>query len=105
MGSRRKFSKEFKLEVVQQVGVRSAAEICREYDIQQNLLSRWKKEYESSPADAFQGSGKLWKEESKLAYSQRLLGQAYMEIDFLKKSLESLRQLHMEEQRKRRLIK
>lgn len=105
MGSRRKFSKEFKLEVVQQVGVRSAAEICREYDIQQNLLSRWKKEYESSPADAFQGSGKLWKEEAKLAHSQRLLGQAYMEIDFLKKSLENLRRLHLEEQRKRRFTK
>jgi len=105
MGSRRKFSKEFKLEVVEQIGVRSAAEICREYDIQQNLLCRWKKEYEVNPADAFQGNGKLWKEEAKLTNSQRLLGQAYMEIDFLKKSLENLRRLHLEEQRKRRFTK
>ena len=105
MGLRRKFSQEFKLEVVQQIGVRSAAEICREYDIQQNLLCRWKKEYESNPADAFQGNGKVWKDEAKLAHSQRLLGQAYMEIDFLKKSIESLRRLHLEDQRKRRLTK
>jgi transposase len=105
MGSRRKFTKEFKIEVVQQIGVRSAAEICREYDIQQNLLSRWKKEYETGPSDAFQGNGKLWKDEAKLAQSQRLLGQAYMEIDFLKKSLENLRRLHLEEQIKRRFTK
>lgn len=105
MGSRRKFSNEFKLEVVQQIGVRSAAEICREYDIQQNLLSRWKKEFESNPINAFQGNGKIWKEEAKLAHSQRLLGQAYMEIDFLKKSIENLRQLNLEEQRKRRFTR
>ncbi|TNC94061.1 MAG: IS3/IS66 family element, Orf1 protein [Rhodocyclaceae bacterium] len=101
MVSRRRFTKEFKTEVVQQVGIRPAAEICREYDIQQNLLSRWKKEYEIDPGDAFQGNGKLWKEDAKLAHSQRLLGQAYMEIDFLKKNIENLRRLHLEEQRKR----
>ena len=105
MGSRRRFTKELKIEVVQQIGVRSAAEICREYDIQQNLLSRWKKEYEADPTDAFLGNGKLWKEEAKLSNSQRLLGQAYMEIDFLKKSLENLRRLHLEEQRKGRFTK
>ena len=105
MGSRKKFSKELKLEVVQQIGVRSAAEICREYEIGQNLLSRWKKEYESDPSGAFQGNGKLWKEQSKLAHSQRLLGEAYMEIDFLKKNIEGLRRLNLEEQRKRRLAK
>ena len=46
------------------------------------------------------GNGKVWKEEAKLAHSQRLLGQAYLEIGLLKKSIENLRQLHLEEQRK-----
>ena len=105
MGSRRKFTGEFKQSVVQQLDSCSAAEVCRENDIQQNLLSRWKKEYESNPQNAFQGNGKAWKMEAKLAHSQRLLGQAYMEIDLLKKSIENLRQLHLEEQRKRRLTK
>ena len=105
MGSRRKFTNDFKLEVVQQLGIRSAAEICREHDIQQNLLHRWKKEYESNPGEAFKGNGKVWKEEAKLAHSQRLIGQLYAEIDLLKKSLQRLRVLRAEEQRERRFTK
>ncbi len=57
MGSRRRFAKEFKESVVQQLDSRSATEICRENNIQQNLLHRWKKEYESNPHEAFKGNG------------------------------------------------
>ena len=52
MGSRREFTKEFKLSVIQQLGSRSAAEICRENNIKQNLICRWKKEYDSSPCES-----------------------------------------------------
>lgn len=101
MGSRRRFTREFKQSVVQQLELRSAAEICRENEIHANLLHRWKKEYESNPQEAFQGNGKAWKIEAQLAHSQRLLGQAHMEIDLLKKSFEKLSALKAEEQRKR----
>jgi len=101
MGSRRKFTRDFKLSVVQQLGSRSAAEICREHDIQQNLLCRWKKEYESNPGDAFQGSGKAWKEEARLARYERLIGQLYSEIDLLKKSIEQMTRLRVQERQRR----
>ena len=51
MGSRREFTKEFKLSVIHQLGSRSAAEICRENNIKQNPICRWKKEYDSNPGE------------------------------------------------------
>ena len=105
MGSRRRFTKEFKESVVQQLDSRSAAEICRENNIQQNLLHRWKKEYESNPHEAFNGNGKLWREDAKIAQYERLIGQLYVEIDLLKKRTEHLRQLRAEELKVKRFTK
>ena len=105
MGSRRRFTKEFKQSIIQQLDSTSQAEICREHDIHQNMLQRWKKEYESDPDDAFKGNGKLWKEEAKIAQYERLIGQLYMEIDLLKKRTSHLQQLRAEERRMRRCIK
>ena len=105
MGSRRSFTKEFKQSVVQQLDSCSAVEICRENEIQPNLLHRWKKEYESNPQQAFHGKGKLWKEEAKITQYERLIGQLYMEIDLLKKSTENMRQSRAEELKRRQCIK
>ena len=105
MGSRRRFTKEFKQSVVQQLDSCSAPQICRENNIQQNLLHRWKKEYESNPHEAFNGNGKLWKEDAKIAQYERLIGQLYVEIDLLKKRTEHLRQLRAEELKIKRFTK
>ena len=105
MGSRRRFTKEFKHSVVQQLDSRPAAEICREHDIHQNMLHRWKSEYEPDPHGAFKGNGKLWKQEAQFAQYERVIGQLYVEIDLLKKRTEHLRQLRAEEFRMRKCTK
>jgi transposase len=105
MGSRRRFTKEFKQSVINQLDTSSVAVICREHDIHQNMLLRWKKEYESNPGDAFKGKGNLWKEDAKIAQYERLIGQLYAEIDLLKKRNVHLRQIKMEERRRRQCIK
>jgi len=105
MGSRRRFTKEFKNSVIQQLDSSSSAEICREHDIHQNMLQRWKKEYELNPHDAFKGNGKLWKQEAKIAHYERFIGQLFIEIDLLKKRTEHLRQLRAEELRMRKCTK
>lgn len=105
MGSRRRFTKEFKNSVIQQLDSSSSAEICREHDIHQNMLQRWQKEYESNPQNAFKGNGKLWKQEAKIAQYERLIGQQCMEIDLLKKRTEHLKQLRAEELRMRKYTK
>lgn len=101
MGSRRKFSKEFKLSVIEQLGSCSRAEICREHNILPDLLSRWKKEYDSNPHVAFRGKGKIWKENAKMVQYERIIGQLYAEITLLKKSLAHQTELWQEERRKR----
>lgn len=99
----RKFTQEFKISVVQELGDKSLVQVCRENDLHPNLVSRWKKEYESNPVEAFKGKGNVWKDEAKLAQYERLVGQLYAENAFLKKTLESLKQLAAEERKAKRL--
>ncbi len=87
MRLRRAFTREFKRRIIEQLRVKSAAEVCREHEIGPNLLSRWKREYEENPGEAFQGNGHLWKWKAKLAEKDRLIGQLYAENELLKKSI------------------
>jgi transposase len=105
MGSRRRFTKEFKQTAIQQLDSSSPDEICREHNIHQNMLHRWKKEYETNPGEAFKGNGKVWKESAKIAQYERLIGQLYAEIDLLKKRAEYLKQQRAEEIRARGHLK
>lgn len=102
MGSRRIFTREFKRKVVDELGFRPVEEICREYEVQKQLVHRWKREFEVNQKGAFSGNGKIWKEESIIAKHERKIGQQVMEIELLKKSIERLSRLKEEERRKRR---
>lgn len=104
MGSRRTFTNDFKRKVIEQLNVRSAAEICREYEIGPNLLSRWKREHEENPHEAFKGNGNLYKWEAKLAEKDRIIGQLYAENELLKKSISLQQQRQAEEKRKKRCM-
>lgn len=104
MRSHRKFTSDFKRKVVQELGSRPVEEICREYELQKQLVYRWKRELEVNQAGAFSGKGKMWKEESIIAKYERKIGQQVMEIDLLKKSIECLSRLKEEEKQKRRFI-
>ena len=105
MGFRRTFSTEFKRKVVELLRVKSAAEICREHEIGSNLLSRWKREHEDNPGEAFKGNGHIWKWEAKLAEKDRLIGQLYAENELLKKSIAFMEDRGAEERRQKRCIK
>ena len=105
MGSRRIFSKEMKRSVIQQLDSRSAAELCREYEILPTLLHRWKQEYEANPQEAFKGKGNISTAEAKVAHYERLIGQLYAEIDLLKKRTEHLRHLRAEQLTKKQGVK
>ena len=105
MGLRKTFTQNFKRKIVEQLRVMSAAEICREHEIGPNLLSRWKREYEENPDEAFKGKGHLWKWESKLAEKDRLIGKLYAENELLKKSIALMDRLKAEEKVKKRFAK
>ena len=93
--SRRKFTKEIKLAAVQQLETgSSAAEVARAFEVNPNLLHRWRKEFRHGPRNVFPGAGKRRWDETKVAQLERKVGQQTLEIDFLKGCLQ-----HIEEQR------
>ena len=103
MKHRRGFTREFKLDILNELNMKGAAEVCREHNIHPSLLSKWKREFNQSPVEAFKGNGNIWKLEAKLAEKDRLIGQLYAENDFLKKTTKKLQELKAEEERRRSL--
>jgi transposase len=90
--ARRKFSREFKLKVVQayESGA-SVASLSREYDIHANLVYKRSEEYRNNPVGAFRGSADADHStnapEKRVAELEQMVGRLTMELEFLKKAL------------------
>ena len=94
--SRRQFTKEFKLAAIQRLDSgASVAEVARAFEVNPNLLHRWRKEFRQGPGNAFPGLGKRRWEEGRVPHLERKIGQQALEIDFLKGCLQRI-----DEQRK-----
>jgi transposase-like protein len=94
--SRRKFTREMKLAAVRQLETgSSAAEVARAFEINPNLLHRWRKEFRHGPGNAFPGGGKRRWDETKVAQLERKVGQQTLEIDFLKGCLQRIEEQRM----------
>jgi len=90
---RRKFSREFKVQVVREVeSGKPQAEIAREHEISQQVISRWCRQHRRYKERAFSGNGRAHTDEAKLASLERKVGQLTMENDLLKKLLQKLEQ-------------
>lgn len=103
MASRRTFTREFKLSVLQEIEEKPIAQVCREHEVHPALVNRWKREQQDYPAAAFSGRGNLYKAEAKIAQYERLIGQQCAEIVFLKKVNATLQQRRAEEKRRHTL--
>ena len=91
--SRRRFTQEFKLSAVERLEQgASAAEVSRAFEINPNLLHRWRREFRQGPGNAFPGEGKRRWEETQMAQLERKVGRQAMEIDFLKGCLQRIEQ-------------
>lgn len=96
MGTRRKFTREFKEEAVRRLGLGvSVAEIAKACEINANVLHRWRREIQDFGVKAFAGNGQRRVDESRVAELERKIGRQTLEIDFLRRCLQ-----HVEEQRK-----
>jgi transposase len=71
--TRRKFSREFKLEAVKLVTERgmSAAQACRDLELAESVLRRWMPVATVTPATAFPGNGQQRLELAEIAALQR----------------------------------
>ena len=94
--SRRQFTKEFKLGALQRLEMgASVAEVARAFEVNPNVLHRWRREFRQGPGNVFPGLGKRRWEEGQVAQLERKIGQQALEIDFLKGCLQRI-----DEQRK-----
>ena len=87
----RHHSREFKLQVVKQIasGEKRPAQVCREYDIANSLLVRWRHEYEERGEGAFTAkqASEAQAFQARIAELERFCGQLAMENAVLKKAL------------------
>ena len=92
MAKRRTFSPEFKAQAVLEVltGVKSGARVCREHQIKDTVLSRWKQEFIERAPQLFAPQGLPGKahsqEEERIAELERLVGRLTMELEMSKKA-------------------
>ena len=91
-GDRRQYSPQFKLQVVLELlkGQKSAAQIAREHNIGQDLLSRWRDLFHERGAQIFQdGRAEANGDAARIAELERLVGQQALELTILKRGCAS----------------
>jgi transposase len=88
MGTRRQFSREFKLEAVRLVKDRgvSVAQAARDLDVHENVLRKWVREAGADPQEAFPGKGVMKPEQAEIERLKKEVAKLRMERDILKKA-------------------
>ena len=86
---RRKFDQEFKQEAVKLVveGKRTVADVARSLGVHENLLHKWKRQYEEDPQGSFPGKGRTKPQDEELKRLQRENANLREEHAILKKAL------------------
>lgn len=87
MGTRRVFSREYKLEAVKLVTDRgvAVAQAARDLGLHENVLRKWVKEQRSDPQQAFPGHGQMKPEAAELERLRKEVQKLRIERDILKK--------------------
>ncbi len=88
MTTRKKYSKEFKLDAVSLIAEQgyTRSEAARSLDINTNMLGRWMKEFQSDDGQAFRGNGKLTPEQEENRRLKAQVKRLQMEKEILKKA-------------------
>ena len=97
--SPRTFTREFKLDLCRQIqsGQKRPAQLCREHQLTEGLLLRWRREYEGRGEAAFSAKDTAEASptallEQKVAQLERFCGQLSLENSILKKASAAGRQ-------------
>ena len=86
--TRRKFSREFKIEAVKLVTERgvTVAQACRDLDLAESVLRRWMREAIVAPVTSFPGNGQQRAELAEIAALKKEVAKLKAERDILKKA-------------------
>ena len=88
MTTRKKYTKEFKLDAVSLVTDQgySRAEAARSLGINANMLGRWVKEQEVGEGQSFRGNGRVSPEQEEIKQLKSQVKRLQMEKEILKKA-------------------
>jgi transposase-like protein len=88
MQKRRSFSGQFKAQVVLEVltGIKSAAQVCREYGLKETVLSRWKQEFIARAPELFERRHGDTAQDARVAELERVVGRLTLELEMAKKA-------------------
>ena len=89
MAKRRKFTPEFKTEVVLEAlsGESSQAELCRRHNLSEDQLSKWKLYFLENAVSVFGSKDKVSAADaSRIAHLEQLVGQLTVALDIEKKA-------------------
>ncbi|MCP4520185.1 MAG: transposase [Cytophagales bacterium] len=87
---RKKYDKDFKLMMMKLLeSGQKASKLSEEYDVNVQMIYRWKREYKNTNRPAFTGNGNiaLTPEQEEIARLKKELKEAQMERDILKKAV------------------
>lgn len=103
MRKTRRYSREFKLSILQQIETKSIIEVCRTNNIAPSTVSGWIKTYKKNPKDAFKGRGNTYKEEAKIAEYERVIGRLYAQNELLRNAYDAMKEQVADDLKKRKL--
>ncbi len=88
MNKRRKFTPQFKSQVVLQLlsGERSMAELCREHQLTSQMIGTWKQQFLAGATQAFESDVTSNAEQERMAELERMVGKLTMELEIAKKA-------------------
>jgi transposase-like protein len=88
MQKHRTFKPEFKARIVLQIlkGEKSAAQLCREHQLSDQLISNWKNHLFDNARLLFEQTRDLSAEQARLAELERMVGRLTMELEAAKKA-------------------
>jgi transposase len=92
MTSRRSFTPQFKTQVVREVLTRlkSTAQVCREYDLKEQVVIRWKADFLERAPTLFAPEQQREEDQARIAELERLVGRLTMELEIAKKASQLL---------------
>ena len=87
MNQRRSFTPHFKTRVVLEVltKLKSMAQVCREYDLKEQVVTRWKAEFLERAPSLFASDQQRDQDQTRIAELERLVGRLTMELEIAKK--------------------
>jgi transposase len=88
MVRRRRFTGEFKARVVLELisGTKSQAQVCKEQELNPNMVTRWKAEFLQKAPELFQSKEHNDAQQARIAELERMVGRLSLELEVAKKA-------------------